>query len=93
LCSTSRIVRPAASRSGRGHHVLGLLRPHAGGRLVQQQQLGIGDQRDRDLQRPLLAMGEGLRRRATPRGQPDGASAASASSSSSVIAARFRQMS
>lgn len=40
------------------HHLLRLLRPHAGGRLVQEQQLRIGDKGDGDLQGALLAMGE-----------------------------------
>jgi branched-chain amino acid transport system ATP-binding protein len=38
--------------------LLGLLRAHAGGGLVEQQQLRVGGERDADLQGPLLAVGE-----------------------------------
>jgi hypothetical protein len=38
--------------------LLGLLRVHPRGRLVEQQQLRIGGQRPRDLQAPLVAVGE-----------------------------------
>ena len=38
--------------------VRGLLRVHPGGRLVEQQQLGLGRQRPRDLDAALVAVGE-----------------------------------
>ena len=44
---------------GDGGEQLGaLLARHAGGRLVEQQHLGLGRERQRDLQQPLLAVGE-----------------------------------
>ena len=61
-----------ARQAGDGGEQLGaLVARHAGGRLVQQQHLGLGGERQRDLQQPLLAVGElarqpgGSRRRAT----------------------------
>ena len=59
-CSISRIVSFSSSRSWRMNSVsrCGLLRVHAGGRLVEQQQLRVGRQRPRDLHPPLVAVGQ-----------------------------------
>ena len=60
-CSISRMVSPRSSRR-RPHEPrqrAGLLRVHPGGRLVEQQQLGLGRQRARDLQPALIAVGAG----------------------------------
>ena len=51
----SRTLRTSALSAWR------LLRVHAGGRLVEQQQLGLGRQRARDLELALLAVGQVLR--------------------------------
>ena len=43
-------------------HLRRLVRVHAGRRFIQQQQLRLAGQRPRDLQAPLIAIGEILRR-------------------------------
>ena len=53
-------------------HVLGLFGSHAGSWFVEQQQLRIGHQRDRDLQRALLAMGQKFRHFVATCGEPYG---------------------
>ena len=47
----------------RGEQLGALVARHAGGRLVEQQHLGLGRERERDFEQPLLAVGElaGLR--------------------------------
>ena len=49
----------------------GLLRVHAGGRLVEQQQLRLAGQRARNLQPPLVAVGQIPRRDGPLAVQPD----------------------
>ena len=59
-CSMSRIARPRSSRRRRmkSRQRRGLLRVHARGRLVEQQQLRVGGQRAGDLDPALVAVGE-----------------------------------
>ena len=47
------------------------LRPHAGSRLVHQQQLGAARERHRDLEQAMLAMREVFRARRLPPAQAD----------------------
>ena len=49
---------PAASSRMSAHGLVGLLGAHARGGLVQEQQRGVGGQRDADLQMPFLAVRE-----------------------------------
>ena len=59
-CSMSRIGQPAlgAQRLHQAAQLIGLLRVHAGRRLVEQEQLRVGGQRAGDLQPPLVAVGQ-----------------------------------
>ena len=59
-CSISSTVRPRSSRILRTNAVNAarLLRVHAGGRLVEQQQLRLGRERPGDLEPALVAVGE-----------------------------------
>ena len=58
-CSISRMVRPKSSRRDAylGHQVLLLLRVHAGGGFVEQEQFGLGGEGAGDFQAALLAVG------------------------------------
>ena len=53
--STRDVLRQAGDR---GEQLGAFLARHAGGGLVEQQHLGLGGERQRDLQQPLLAVGE-----------------------------------
>ena len=59
-CSISRIESPrsVAQPLHQLAQLLGLLRVHPGRRLVEQQQLGVGRQRTRDLEAALIAVGQ-----------------------------------
>jgi hypothetical protein len=62
-CSMSRIEMPSSSRSRlkRLHRVLGLGRVHARGRLVQEEEPGLGGEGAGDLHPALGAVGQGAR--------------------------------
>ena len=70
LCSTSSTVLPARCSARICAYICSIMVVDRGGRLVQQQQLGVGHQRRREGQQLPLAVGERARRRASPRAQP-----------------------
>ena len=55
-CSTIRIVRLRGDAADQRHRLVRLAGAHAGGRLVEAQELRLGRQRDADFQVALLAM-------------------------------------
>ena len=70
-CSISRIATSAGKRGERGENVVALLLRHAGGGLVEQQHAGLTGERQRDLEQPLLAVGERARRLIVDLGQAE----------------------
>jgi len=70
-CSMITIVRAAGRKRDQALHRDGLLRAHAGGRLVEQQHRRPGRQREPDLELALGAVGQRARRGVAIGRQPD----------------------
>ena len=71
-CSMTTTARPlVADLEDQLLGLPGLLRVHAGGRLVEQEQLRVGGQRPGDLQPPLVAVGQVAGEVLGRAGQPD----------------------
>jgi hypothetical protein len=62
-CSTITSVRPSVTRPDQRHGRFGLGAAHAGGGFVEQDHLRVAGDRDADLQRALLGVGEDAGRR------------------------------
>ena len=75
-CSTMISVLPSDTRADQRHGVLGLAVAHAGGRLVEQDDLGAAGDGDADLERPLLGIGQQAGRQVAPRRAASAARAA-----------------
>ena len=71
LWSTKTTVRPSRDLLDEGDGAVDVLEAHAGGRLVEQQQLGVEGQREGELEGPLLPVGEGAGGGAGPVGEAD----------------------
>ena len=68
-CSTITSVLPFGHRADQFHGAVGLAVAHAGGRLVEQDHLGAAGDRDADLKRALLGVGQQAGRQIAPLGK------------------------